>query len=357
MSTWRIEARGTRREGQALPRLLVALFLSCLVSGAFAQIPLATYEGPDREQKLAEAARKEGTLLWYTTTPVEYARMLAEPFEKRYGIKVEMWRARSELISQRVLTEARSGKPIVDVVHSIAPPMEALHREKHLVAIHSPHHRDLLPGSVPAHREWASTLRYVFVQAYNTQRVKREELPKTYPELLQPRWKGLLGIESSDHEWASEVMRQMGEAEGERFFHELVRTQGLSARTGHPLLTNLTASGEVPLALTVYQYSVEQAKKKGSPIDWFAIEPAIAIADGIGVARRAPHPNAALLFYDYMLSPEAEQIVARIGYVPTSTKVESPRKGVTLKVLDAAVLLDEHDRSLQRFVGILRARN
>src|SRR3954464_7391016 len=106
---------------------LLALCHACLVPCAGSQ-SLATYEGPDREQKLVEAAKNEGgRILWYTTTPVEYARLLAEPFEKRYGIQVEIWRARSELISQRVLTEARSGKPMVDVVHSISPPMEALH--------------------------------------------------------------------------------------------------------------------------------------------------------------------------------------------------------------------------------------
>jgi len=334
---WRIrQALGPRLKAQETRRAaLFAAFLLCLAPCALGQ--------------------HESTLTWYTTTPVEYARQLAQPFEKRYGIKVEIWRARSELILQRVLTEARSGKPTVDVVHSISPPMEALAREGHLATIDSPRHRSLIPGAVPAHRQWASTLQYVFVQAYNTERVKREELPRTYRDLLDPRWKGRLGIESSDHEWASEVMREMG-PEGERFFRELVRTQELSARTGHPLLTNLTASGEVPLALTVYQYSVEQAKKKGSPIDWFAIEPAIAIADGIAVARRAPHPNAARLFYDYMLSPEAEAIVAQIGYVPTSTEVPSPLKGVQLKVLDAGKLLDEHDASMQKFDAILGGR-
>src|SRR3954469_20018062 len=95
-----------------LCRKALAVFFLCLAPCALCLAQsLATYEGPGREQKLAEAARKEGTLLWYTTTPVEYAKQLAEPFEKRYGIKVEIWRARSELILQRVLTEARSGKP------------------------------------------------------------------------------------------------------------------------------------------------------------------------------------------------------------------------------------------------------
>jgi iron(III) transport system substrate-binding protein len=317
---------------------------------------IATYEGADRQQKLEDGAKKEGALLFYTTTPVEYVKQLVEPFEKRHGIKVEVWRARSEAILQRTLNEARGGKAIVDVIHSISPPMEALRREGLLQEIHSPHHRELHATAAPGHRQWASTLQFVFVQAYNTQKVAKDELPRSYQDLLSPRWKGRLAIESSDHEWVTSVIKDLGEAHGTRLFSDLVRGNGLSARTGHPLLTNLTASGEVPLALTVYQYSVEQAKKKGSPIDWFVIEPAVTIADGIAVAKKAPHPHAALLFYDYMLSPEAQRIIARIGYVPTSTQAESPLRNVKLKVLDAGTLLDEQEKSMARFEAILQAR-
>ena len=346
---------GERRKIPLRQWLLAALGIaSSLV--AHGQAGLATYTGPDRQERLVEAAKKEGSLLLYTTTPTEYMRELIEPFEKQHGIKVNIWRARSEAILSRVITEARGNKPIVDVVHSIAPPMEALHREGLLQPVDSPHHKDLVTAALPAHREWVSTLHYVFVQAYNTTKVARDELPKTYQDLLHPRWKGRLGIEASDHEWMSAVIKDMGEDAGRRFFQELVRSNGLSVRTGHPLLTNLTASGEVPLALTVYQYSVAQAKKKGSPIEWFAIEPAIAIADGIAVARKAPSPNAALLFYDYMLSPEAQRIVAKIGYVPTSTRIDPPLKGVKLKLLDAAALLDEQERSMARFEEILRGK-
>jgi iron(III) transport system substrate-binding protein len=336
-------------------RFLVA---ACLVLSfaASAQQSLATYTGADRQQRLEAAAKKEGSLLFYTTTPTEYVKDLVEPFEKRYGIKVNLWRARSEAILQRVLSEERGNRPIVDVVHSISPPMEALHREGVLQPVASPYHKDLTPSAVPAHRAWASTLQFVFVQAYNTSKVTKDELPKTYQDLLHPRWKGRLGIESSDHEWMTSIIKDMGEDAGMRLFRDLVRGNGLSVRTGHPLLTSLTASGEIPLALTVYQYSVEQAKKKGSPIEWFAIEPAVAIADGIGVARKAPSPNAALLFYDYMLSPEAQRIVAKIGYLATSTKVEPPLKGVRLKVLDAGTLLDEQEKSLARFEAVLQGK-
>jgi len=336
-----------------LARFLAAA-CAALSLGALAQTTIPS--GGDARQRIIEAAKKEASLLFYTTTPTEYVKDLVEPFEKQYGIKVHVWRARSEVILQRVIGEARANKPIVDVVQSIAPPMETLHREGLLLPISSAIHKDLGAGAVPGHRAWASTLRYVFVQAYNTTKVAREELPKTYTDLLHPRWKGRLGIESSDHEWVSSIIKDMGEDAGTRFFRELVRGNGLSVRTGHPLLLNLTASAEVPLALTVYQYSVEQAKKKGSAIEWFAIEPAVAIADGIAVARKAPSPNAALLFYEHMLGTESQRTVARIGYVPTSTKVDSPLTGVRLKVLEAGALLDEQDSSLSRFEALLQGK-
>lgn len=336
----------------------MALSRALIVPNAHAQTlqTLAAYQGEDRQQRLIDGAKKEGSLLFYTTTPIEYANWLIEPFEKKYGVKVNLWRARSELILQRVLNEARGGKPVVDIICSISPPMEALRREKLLQEVSSPYHKDLIPSAVPSHREWISTLQYVFVQAYNTTKVGKDELPKTYLDLLAPKWKGKLAIEASDHEWMTSVIKELGESSGARFFGDLVADNGLSVRSGHPLLTNLVSSGEVPLALTVYQYSVEQAKKKGSPIEWFAIEPAITIADGMAIPKRAPHPHAALLFYDYMISPAAQEILAKIGYFATNSRIEPPFKNVRLKILDAGALLDEQESSTARFESILRTK-
>lgn len=314
---------------------------------------LAAYQGEDRQQRLMEGAKKEGSLLFYTTFPTEYADQLIEPFKKKYGINVDVWRARSEIVLGKVITEARAGSSNVDVITVFSPAAEALRRENLLQEIHSPYHKGLIPSAVPAHREWVSTLQHVFVQGYNTDKVRKEDLPKTYQDLLAPKWKGKLAIEGDDHEWVSSVIADMGEAKGVRFFRDLVATNGLSVRSGHALLTNLVASGEVPLALTVYQYSVEQAKKKGSPIDWFVIEPALSITNGIGVARRAPHPHAALLFYDYIIGAEGQRILAKIGYVPTHAKIESPVRGVKLKFLDAATLLDQQEKSTRLFEQII----
>ena len=336
---------------------LVAM-ASLLATAGHAQTlaELARYEGPDRTARLIAGAKKEGSLQFYTTIPPEYLKPITEEFEKKYSVKVEVWRARSEAVLQRVLAEAKGGRWTVDVVESISPPMEALYREKLTQAVHSPEHKNLIDGALPSHREWAPTLIFIFVQAYNTTKVQKEELPKSYADLLDPKWKGKLSIEASDHEWFYSVARDMGEERGLQYFRQLVATNGLSTRVGHPLLVNLVASGEVPLALTVYQYSPEQLKKKGAPIDWFAIEPAVAISDGMAVMKKAPHPHAALLFYDYLLSEEGNRQIAKLGYAPTNRHLESPLSKLRVKVLNPSTLLDESVKSNALFDEIITKR-
>src|SRR5260221_7937091 len=116
----------------------------------------------------------------------------------------------------------------------------------------------------------------------------------------------------------------MGEEKGIRFFGDIVERNDISPRTEHSLLNNLVVAGEVPLALTVYNFMAEAARRKGAAIDWFVLEPAVARMSGIGVARRAPHPNAALLFYDYMLSTEAQDLLVSMEHAPTHAKGASP---------------------------------
>ena len=335
------------------PALALAAALAAPTAHPQSPQELATYAGPDREARLIEGAKKEGALVFYTTFPPQYADQLLDPFRARTGIKVSVWRARSELVLSRVLSEARAGSPGADVITVIATATEAMRRENLLQEVRSPHHAELHASAVPAHRQWVAQLDHVFVHAYNTEKVKKAELPRAWRDLLDPKWKGRLAIEGDDHEWLSSVIEDLGEKEGVAFFRELIAKNGLSVRSGHPLLTNLVASGEVPLALTVYEYSVEQAKKKGSPIDWFVIGRAVSIPNAIAIPKKAQHPHAALLLYDWLLSPEGQRILAKIGYVPTSTKVESPVEGVTLKYLDSSKLVDEQEKSTRRFQQLI----
>jgi len=298
---------------------------------------------------VAAAAKKEGTLTLYTTIAEKDLPILLKPFETKYGVKVVVWRAGTDKVLQRTIAEAAAKRDDVDVIHFGTPEMEALSREKVLLAINSPVHEQLQPGSVPRHREWAATLLSVWVQVYNTRLVKPDTLPKSYKDLLDPRWKGKLGIEGKDQDWFASVVDVMGGGEaGLKFFRDLVAVNGLSVRQGHTLLNNMVISGEVPLALTVYNYMPEQAKKKGAPIDWFALEPAIARSNAVGVARRAPHPNAALLFYEYLLG-EGQQYFVDMDYVPTNMKVSSPLKGVRILQTDPVRSLDEVEKWTRLF--------
>jgi iron(III) transport system substrate-binding protein len=295
-------------------------------------------------QDRVAAAKKEGTLTLYTTIAEKDLPTLVKPFESKYGVKVIVWRAGTSNVLQRAVQETAAKKYDVDVIHIGAPEMEALAREQVLLPITSPVQNDLQPGSVPAHRQWAATLLSVWVQAYNTKVINKASLPKTYRDLLDPKWKGKLGVEGKDEDWFASVVDVMGGGEtGLKFFRDLLASNGLSVRQGHTLLNNLVISGEVPLALNIYNYMPEQAKKKGAPIDWFAIEPAIARSNGVGVARHAPHPNAAILFYEYLLG-EAQQYFVSMDYVPSNTKVTSPLKGIRIVQANPARSLDESDK-------------
>ena len=324
--------------------------------GAVAQTTLFDYGGADRMEKIVAAAKKEGTLTIYTTFAEKDQPTLIKPFESKYGVKVVVWRAGTDKVLQRTLIEASAKKYDVDLIHFGSPEMEALSREKILQAVNSPVHKDLQPGSVPAHREWAATLLSVWVQVYNTNLIKKSDLPRSYRDLLDPKWKGKLGIEAKNQDWFASVVDVMGGGEkGLKFFRDLVAQNGISARTGHTLLNNMVIAGEVPLALTVYNYMPEQAKKKGAPIDWFALEPAVARSNAIGVARRAPHPNAALLFYEYMLG-EGQRYLVDMDYVPANTKAPSPLKNVKILQTDPIRTLDETEKWTKLFEDVVLRR-
>ena len=219
----------------------------------------------------------------------------------------------------------------------------------------SPYFSDLIAQAVPAHHEWVGITLDIYVAAYNTNVVKKEELPKSYQDLQDPRWKGRLGIEANNHAWFGTLLDELGEEQGTKIFSNIVATNGISARKGHSLLTVLVASGEVPLALTVYSWIPEQFKKKNAPIESLAIAPVIAQASTIAMLKRAPNPASALLFYDFMLS-EGQPLLAQASYVPTSKKLTSPLVNQSLKFIDPVRALDMQDKWMKKFDDLIVKR-
>jgi iron(III) transport system substrate-binding protein len=313
---------------------------------------LATYEGADRLSRIIDAARREGELTIYTSTPVEDFKVLTDAFERRYGIRTKVWRASSEKVLQRGVSEARAGRFDVDVFETNGPELEALMREKLLTPVWSPTLASLVPEAKFAHQSWVGTRLVIFAFAYNTNLVRAADLPSTYDGFADPRWKGKLGIEAEDADWFAAVSSVIGESRADRLFRDIASGNGVSIRKGHTLLANLVASGEVPMALTVYNYKAEQLKRRGAPIDWFVIPPAIARANGVAVAARAPHPNAALLWYEFEIGDEGQRLLLSREFVPTNRSVETPLNRFPLRFIDAKTMLDEAQKWERRYADI-----
>jgi iron(III) transport system substrate-binding protein len=311
--------------------------------------------GADRTQKLIEGAKKEGSLTIYSSATVADMTALTNAFQKKYGIKTSVWRGSSEDIIQRATTEARGNRFAVDVFETDGVAMEALHREKILQVVKNPFLDDLISAAVPAHGEWIGDRLQVFTAAYNTRAVKKADLPAKYEDLVDPKWKGKLGIEAADSDWFSAIVTDMGEEKGLKLFREIVSKNGISVRKGHTLLANLVVTGEVPLALTTYLYKVLQLKNDGAPIDYVVLPPEVARPQGTGMARKAPHPNAAVLFMDFLLS-DGQEILAKRDFIPTNVKVKPLPENMPLIFVDPALLLDQNDKWEKLYKDVITAR-
>jgi iron(III) transport system substrate-binding protein len=315
-------------------RLLAALLVCALV-------PAAVLAQSDAA--LVQRAKREGQVVLYTSLAPTESAPLAAAFEKQYGIKVELWRALSDKVVQRVMTEAQARRHSVDVIETNGPEMEMLAREKLLAASRSPHLADLPASAIPAHRAWVPDRLNFFVVGYNTSRVKRTEIPATYDGFVEAKWKGRIGIEATDTEWMATLIKTWGEVRGMDYFRKLSALRP-AVREGHVLLATLVAAGEVPVGLTMYSSNIIPLKRKGAPIDFVPVQPVVARPQGIGVASNAPHPNAAQLFADYVLSPDGQRLFESLGRAPASRRVTSTLNNFPFTLIDPVTVLDESAR-------------
>lgn len=318
--------------------------------GALSLAEIAGYQGADRQERLIEGAKKEGDLMIYHAYPQLVS--VNEAFTKKYGIKVRAWRAGSEAILQRMGSEARARRYEVDIVQNNAPENEAAHREGLLQEVRAASLKDLIPGALPAHKEWVGITLDIYSAAYNTSKVSKSELPKTYRDLLDPKWKGRLGVEAEDHGWFATLVETMGEPQATKLFADLVATNGLSVRKGHSLLTTMVASGEVPLALSVYSWNPDQLKAKGGPIEGYLIKPIVAQFSTLAMMKKAPHPNAAALYYEFVLN-EGQQILAEMRFVVTNKKIPTPIRDEAITMIDPGKAIDSQEKWLKQFQGVL----
>lgn len=339
---------------------LVLILSAACVSAAVAQSPeknaaVYLYGGSDRSERLAERARKEGTLVLYTSLATSESVPLTREFEKKYGVKVELWRSLSEQVMQRALNEARARRHSVDVIETNAPELEALARERVTARFASPYIADIPAWGVPAHGMWIADRVDFFVVAFNTGKVRRDELPATYEGFLDPKWRGRIGLEATDQEWLAGLAKHWGEKRALDFFGKLAAMKP-DVRKGHVLLSELVAAGEVPVSLTNYASNADSMKRRGKPIDWKPVEPVIGRPQALGVAASAPNPSAALLFADFLLSPEGQELFNSMGRFPASEKVKSRLVTFPYLMLDPVALVDEDEKWLRYWNELVKGK-
>jgi iron(III) transport system substrate-binding protein len=305
---------------------------------------------------VAGSASAQETVTFYTSLHESNLPVLMAAFEKKTNIKVNVWRSGADKVLQRTLTEAGAGRFDVDAVFLGSGELEALHREKLLTAVKSAYHQHLIPGAMPAHGEWAPAYLTVWIQEYNTNAVRKQDLPKTYDDLRAPRWRGKLGIEAANDDWFGRLATAMGEQKTIDLFKSIVAANGISARKGHSLLGNLVVSGEVPFAITMHYNIAQSAKKSGAPVDWVALEPIVARANGIAVMKKAPHPRAARALYEFFISDEGQKLLAERDYPPVSALVDSPFKGAKLAIIEPGAALDQGEKWAKLFGDIVVSR-
>lgn len=266
-------------------------------------------------------AKKEGAVNFYSTWDIGRSGILKQLFEKRHpGIQVNVLHANAAAMNNRLLIEAKTGRHEFD----LSIPGEIFWKglqDQGLFAPYCSPERDAYPAELKDDRcFWTMLNLNTHVIAYNNRMVAKNEAPKRLPDLLDPRWRDKLVMDPQDYRWFAYTLDKWGEEKGLEFMKKLA-AQRPHFRPGHSLQVQLLAAGEFPVNVMAYGYRVEEMRSKGAPMDWYADEPVTITGAVASLSRRAPHPEAAKLFIDFLLSREAQQAMVRFSVVPARPDV------------------------------------
>jgi iron(III) transport system substrate-binding protein len=320
--------RGRRTVG-ALCAAVVALAGCGQGAGAAKQVTeVALYTKADRTNMLIEGAKKEKRLVWYTTLiPTEVSKPMADAFHKKYPfITVQLYRGDSNQVAQKMIQEYRARSYRADVVDGSGT-STLLRRAGFVQKFQSPE-----LASFPAQFKdpggyWGTELLYYMVLAYNTKLVPPGQAPRTYQDLLDPRWKGKLAWSTSPGSGAptfvGNILTSMGQTRGLAYLHRLAGQKIHNINSSGRTVLDQTVAGQFPIALQVFNHQVAISKASGAPVDWVPLQPVASQLGRISLAAKAPHPHAAMLFLDFMFSREGQQIIADRGDIPASPAVRA----------------------------------
>ena len=273
---------------------------------------------------ILEGAKKEGQVVFYASMEVASQQRLIATFEKKYPfIKVDATRIGSERMATRLIAEAQAKKVQADVVNQSAFDFHGVLQKGLFDSYLSPERAMFAAEYRDDKGLWAINAATLNVIAYNKKMVPAAEAPKSFWDLTEPKWKGQLLMDENESKWMSGMVSYYGEAKAMDLMRKLAG-QSIQFRTGHSLLQTLLAAGERPIVVVAFANGVDRLKKDGAPIEWVTAEPVIGLTFGLGLVKNSPHPNAARLFIDFMLSREGQEAMGLSGYFVPRSDVLSP---------------------------------
>jgi ABC-type Fe3+ transport system substrate-binding protein len=304
--------------------LTLLLALSC---------SLASVQAHAADAALIDAAKKEGRVVWYTTLIVNQAiRPLKEAFERKYpGIELQFTRADESPTAAKIIAEAQAGRMQADVFDGISN-MVPLKR----AGIAAPY----VPSAAGQYSAdmkdkdgtWIAILLYVFAPGLNTTMVAKEQAPKTYSDLLDPRWKGKMawnpGSIAGAIGFVGNTMLSMGEARGMDYLKALGRQRIVNIEASSRAILDQVIAGEYPIGLMMFNHHTVISAQKGAPSDWIKMEPVPVALDAVGLLKDAPHPNAARLLIDFLTSEDGQRVLQKADYLPAMPSVPAMKAGL-----------------------------
>jgi len=344
-----------------MKRLFIAIALVGLYwpLSAFAQTgkststsELATYNKPDREKVLYEGAKKEGKLMWYTSLTGGPNTDAPKVFEAKYpGVQMEVYRGDSIALITRIVQEAQAKRYLVDTIEATFPILKVMRDEKLLARYFSPYLASY-PDDVKEKADkglvyWATDRETYIGLSYNTDVVPASAAPKKFEDLLKPELKGKIGFATSDT--GNRVIGAMLAIKGIEFVQKLkAQDITLYAVSGRAIL-DMVISGEVGASPTTFLSHSRMSISKGAPIKWVPMDVVPANAGGVALPANAPHPHAALLFADFLLSPDGQKFLAKFGLDSAVNKPDFKRW-----YAEAGMTVDQYEKENTKWEKLLR---
>jgi len=298
-------------------------------------------------------------MVFYSSLNVEDNNGLLKRFEEKYPfIKTELNRLTADRLLIRFQSEARAKKPIADVIMNGGARTHITKKEGLLMKYVSPESKFYGTGFKDPDGYWTDAYLNAHVLVYNTRMLKPAEVPLTHADLLKPQWSGKFVMVSKAYEWFLKIIKLQGEAKGMEFFKRLA-AQKPGFRIGSSQIADLVAAGEHPLGINTYSTNIEDLKAKGAPVEWVGLDPVVATLHPIAVSPPAPHPNAAKLFVDFVLSREGMLLLRGFKRIPSRLDVEPMvarlTKGIKFYPSEPE-LAEEFDKYARTFQNIFEIR-